>query len=244
MIFTEEIKLSTIICDEDDLLTLWGLARLFQDVAEDHSKVLGVGYEDLKPQGKAWILTHVYYNIVRLPMAGERLTLKSWPKPDNGLIAPRDYQLIDNEGKICASSTSNWVILDTETRRVARLRNLLDATKYETIDATQYSKLEKLKMPEGLQEKKSIDVPYSAIDHTGHVNNAEYMKWICDSIEEVCKPRRSNRPDIKEFAINYLKETKYGDQNVKLSVLNNANDFYFQINNSNGISVNAKVVLG
>ena len=98
MIFSEDFTLSTLICDEDDRLTLWGLARLFQDVAGDHSDSLGVGFEGLKPQNKAWVLTHVYYNILRLPSAGERLTLKTWPKPDNGLIAPRDYQLIDAEG--------------------------------------------------------------------------------------------------------------------------------------------------
>ena len=95
MIYTEDFTLSTLICDEDDRLTLWGLARLFQDVAGDHSDSLGVGFEGLKPQNKAWVLTHVYYNILRLPSAGERLILKTWPKPDNGLIAPRDYQLID-----------------------------------------------------------------------------------------------------------------------------------------------------
>ncbi|MBR3828233.1 MAG: hypothetical protein IKJ40_02890, partial [Bacteroidales bacterium] len=105
MIYTEDFTLSTLICDEDDRLTLWGLARLFQDVAGDHSDSLGVGFNGLKPQNKAWVLTNVYYSALRLPAAGERLTLKTWPKPDNGLIAPRDYQLIDSEGNICAASS-------------------------------------------------------------------------------------------------------------------------------------------
>lgn len=243
MFFTEDFTLSTLICDEDDRLTLWGLARLFQDVAGDHSDSLGVGFSGLKPQHKAWVLTHVYYNVLRFPTAGERLTLKTWPKPDNGLIAPRDYQLIDAEGKICATSASNWVILDMDSRRVCRLRDIIKPFEMEQIDATKYSKLEKILMPVEMNCLKHIDIPYSALDHTRHVNNAEYMKWICDSIPEICKPRSSGRLEISEFEINYLKETKYGDSETMMLYNKIDEKYYFQIKNSTGISVNAKVSL-
>ena len=124
MIYTEDFTLSTLICDEDDRLTLWGLARLFQDVAGDHSDSLGVGFEGLKPQNKAWVLTHVYYNILRLPSAGERLILKTWPKPDNGLIAPRDYQLIDAEGNILLTRNVTDTVADPTQLHGKRLQCL------------------------------------------------------------------------------------------------------------------------
>ena len=259
MFYTEEITLSTLICDENDRLTLWGLARLFQDVAGDHSDSLGVGFENLIPTNKAWILTHVYYNILRLPKAGERLTLKTWAKPDNGLIAPRDYQLIDINGNICASSASNWVILDMLSRRVCRLGDLIKVFEREDINATSYSKLEKIKMPDNLVDIKHLDVPYSSIDHTRHVNNAEYIKWISDTIKAInhSNDQTINLPssahgdigiiqpylhDISEFEINYLKETKYGDQNVIIRATNSSdNQQYYQIVNSNGVSVNALI---
>ena len=243
MFFTEDFTLSTLICDEDDRLTLWGLARLFQDVAGDHSDSHNVGFNGLKPQHKAWVLTHVYYNILRLPSAGERLTLKTWPKPDNGLIAPRDYQLIDSEGIICATSASNWVILDMDTRRVCRLREILKDFTLVDMHSTKYTKLEKLHMPTDMEPIKHIDIPYSSLDHTRHVNNAEYMKWICDAIPEICKPRCSGRPEISEFEINYLKETKYCDPNTILHRKETDEAIFFQLTNSNGISVNAKVSL-
>ena len=209
MDFTEDFTLSTILCDEDDRLTLWGLARLFQDVAGDHSDSLNVGFEGLKPYNKAWVLTHVYYNILHFPTAGEKLTLKTWPRTDNGLIAPRDYQLIDSESNICATSTSNWVIIDMTSRKVCRLRDIISRFTMSDVCSTKYDKLQKIQMPEGLIPLKKIEVPYSALDHTRHVNNAEYIKWICDSIPELCKPRNLGRKEIKEFEINYLRETKY-----------------------------------
>lgn len=243
MIYTEDFTLSTLICDEDDRLTLWGLARLFQDVAGNHSDSLGVGFEGLKPFNKAWVLTHVYYNILRLPLAGERLTLKTWPKLDNGLIAPRDYQLIDADENICASSASNWVILDMQSRRVCRLGDIIKEFSKEEFNSTKYSKLDKIQIPENLDFHKNIVIPYSSLDHTRHVNNAEYIKWICDSIPEICQPRYIGRPEIREFEINYLKETKYGDPETIMLEKKIEEKYFFQINNSNGVSVKAKVVL-
>ena len=248
MFFSEEITLSTLICDEDDRLTLWGLARLFQDAAEDHSDTLGVGYWGLKTLGKAWILTRVYYNVLRLPIAGERLTLKTWAKKDNGLIAPRDYQLIDAQGNICAASASNWVVLNTENRRVSRLGDVIKPYEPEDVDATKVGKFDKMIVDDDLAFVKEIDIPYSAIDHTRHVNNAEYMKWICDSIDEICTMRTDNhRHEIAEFDINYQKETKYGDPEVKLfskkTSLDSCIDYSFRITNSNGTSVIARVKL-
>lgn len=243
MIFKEDFTLSTLICDEDDRLTIWGLARLFQNVAGNHSDTLGVGFNGLNLQHKAWVLTHVYYNVLRFPSAGEKLTVKTWPKQDNGLIAPRDYQLIDADGNICASCASNWVVIDMDKRRVCRLKGIIECFEMEDIDATKFHRLEKLQMPEEMSTLKKIDIPYSSLDHTRHVNNAEYMKWICDSIKEICKPRSLGRPEISEFEINYIKETKYDDPNVTLWHIDNGSTKLFRLTNSNGIAVNAKVLL-
>lgn len=244
MIYTEDFTLSTLLCDEDDVLTLWGLARLFQDVAGDQSDMLGVGFEGLKPMNKAWVLTHVYYNILRIPTAGERLTLKTWAKHDNGLIAPRDYQLVDSNGNNCAASASNWVILDMDKRRVCRLGDIIEKYEKEDCHATDHIKLEKIRMPEGMEVIKHIDVPYSSLDHTRHVNNAEYIKWICDCVPELCQPRSNGRPEIKDFEINYLKETKYSDRNVDVLYTDDNGKKYFQLTNAGGISVNAVMRIG
>ena len=113
----------------------------------------------------------------------------------------------------------------------------------EQIDATKYSKLEKLVMPADMEPLKHIDIPYSALDHTRHVNNAEYMKWICDAIPEICNPRSTGRREISEFEINYLKETKYSDTETILYQKKIDDYTFFQLTNSFGISVNAKVLL-
>ena len=135
------------------------------------------------------------------------------------------------------------MILNTDTRRVCRLNEIIAVYEKENIHATKYEKLEKLSMPSDLQLVKHIDVPYSSLDHTRHVNNAEYIKWICDSIEEICKPRFTGRKEIAELSINYLKETKYADHDVYMLRHIDGDKYYFQLTNSNGVSVNAIVGL-
>ncbi|MCR4827832.1 MAG: hypothetical protein K5864_00030 [Bacteroidales bacterium] len=243
MFFTEDFTLSTLICDEDDRLTIWGMARLFQDVAGDHSDSLGVGFNGLKPVHKAWVLTRVYYKVMRFPTAGEHLTLRTWPRIDNGLIAPRDYQLIDADGNICATSSSQWVIIDMLTRRVCRLHELIEPFEREDVCATDKQTLEKIVMPADMPLLKRVEVPYSAIDHTRHTNNAEYMKWISDSIPDICKHRDGQRKEIDTFDIAYLKETQYADPNVAIHSKQDGDTHYFQVLNSNGVAVNAIVRL-
>ena len=272
MIFSEEQEITTILCDQDDRLMLWGAARMFQDIACRQSDSLGVGFEGLRPSNKAWVLTRVYYSVLRLPRAGERVTMRTWAKQDNGLIAPRDSQMLDAEGNLLIACASNWVIIDMLTRRVCRLGDIIGLYEKEDLHSSKYTKLDnKLHIPDFSQvcfenanpggtpfdsnsllqdrQSKHITVPYSAIDHTHHVNNAEYIKWICDSIPDIVESRflpdgtcKANK-EIREFEIQYLKETAFTDNDIQLSRLDVDGDMFFQLTNSQGISVNAKVVL-
>lgn len=259
MIYTEQFRLSTLICDEDDQLTLWGLARLFQHIAGRQSDILGVGFRNLQPDHKAWVLTRVYYQVSRYPKAGEQLTLRTWARQDNGLVAPRDYQLVDAEGRICAVSSSNWVILDMDKRRVCRLGDIISRYEKEDMLATPYATLSKMTLPEPLRQSPAaaggaadavpglqvshIDVPYSAIDHTRHVNNAEYIKWIVDSLGVVCQPRSTGRPEVSELDITYQHETRHGDANVYMMSIQEEGRHHFAIHNSTGLAVSAVVTL-
>jgi len=258
MIFTEQFHLSTLICDEDDQLTLWGLARLFQHIAGRQSDLLGAGFKSLQPDHKAWVLTRVYYQVDRYPFAGEQLTLRTWPRKDNGLVAPRDYELVDADGHICAVSSSNWVILDMDKRRVCRLGEIMNLYEIEDRLSTPFATLSKMVLPEPLRKAPSadvpvadqpglsvrhIDVPHSAIDHTRHVNNAEYIKWIVDSIDEVCLPRGNGRPEVREFDITYQHETRHRDPAVFLMSLPHEGRRHFAIHNSTGLAVAAAVTL-
>ncbi len=258
MIFSEQFHLSTLICDEDDHLTLWGLARLFQHVAGRQSDLLGAGFQDLIPQHKAWVITRVYYHVARYPKAGEQLTLRTWARQDNGLIAPRDYQLIGADGNICAVSTANWVLLDMDKRRVCRLGEIMNRYEKEEFLATPYKSLSKMVLPAALQQPPieeqvpdsipdlcvhHIDVPHSAIDHTRHVNNAEYIKWIVDTLPSVSQPRGNGHKEICHFDITYQHETRHRDPNVYLMSLPHNGRHHFAIHNSTGLAIVASATL-
>ena len=241
--------LNAVLCDADDLLTLWGLARLFQSAADNHSSSLGVGFEQLQKENRAWIITSVYYSMLRRPAVGEELTVETWAKTHNGLVAPRDYMLLDSKGNVCASGLSNWVIFNTEKRTVCRLGNFIDAYETDLDCAADEDISKKIILPESMKLLKEIEIPYSSIDHTRHVNNSEYIKWICDSSPIVCCDNKISTNNCEmDIKVNYIRETPYSEGKVNLftsiptngkgEIQSNDTTFY-SVTHNHGVAVNA-----
>ena len=64
-------------------------------------------------------------------------------------------------------------------------------------------------MPKDVEAVHVMDhvVAYSDVDMNAHANNAMYMQWAMDAVDYDIA---SARP-VKEFTINFNKETKPGD---------------------------------
>ena len=78
-----------------------------------------------------------------------------------------------------------------------------------------------------------MPVKNSMLDHTQHVNNAEYIKLIFDEYQDI------NSQSI-DFEIHYILETQPNDT-VSVSRMQAESSTYFQISNSRGVSVLAKI---
>lgn len=237
MYLTIPYTIPGFICDRNDQLTMWGMARLFQEAADAHVQNNKIGFKELKKNGKAWVLCRVFYHVDRLPQAGERVTLKTWSRGTDGLFAVREYQMLDTDGNAIVSGTSYWAIIDLETRHVIRINSLMEQFEAHPDIATTREKLFKMRLPgngDSLQTVFSMPVKNSMLDHTQHVNNAEYIKLIFDEY-----PDNSNGRNL-DFEIHYILETK-PDDSVSVSRMQAESSTYFQISNSRGVSVLAKI---
>lgn len=237
MYLTLPYTIPGFICDRNDRLTMWGMARLFQEAADAHVQNNKIGFKELKENGKAWVLCRVYYHVDRLPQAGERVTLKTWSRGTDGLFAVREYQMLDTDGNAIVSGTSYWAIIDFETRHVIRINTLMDHFEAHPDIATTRPKLFKMRLPDngnGLVQMATIPVKGSMLDHTQHVNNAEYIRMIFDEYPVECSL------DNLDFEIHYILETQPNDT-VSVSRVQAESSTYFQIANSRGVSVLAKI---
>lgn len=231
MYYQFDYTIPNFICDNRDTLTMWGCARLLQQAADNHTKLFGIGFQQLIEQHKAWVLCHTYYDVRRLPVDYEQVTVRTWSRGTNGLYAWRDFQMIDKEGNVIVAASTSWVVIDTEARRVVRLGEIVEGFEHHPDLATEFDKLPRLRQPkdaegELLVEKKPVLL--SMLDHTQHVNNSEYIKWVFDHLPE----GYSTAAPFK-LHVEYIQETKPGEE-VAIKLHRNADngELLYQIDNS------------
>ena len=212
MIMKKYIQNHTIQCFDTD--AAWRLKpasfmNMAQEAAGQHAVHLGFGYDDLIVNNTAWILSRVHVEFVDTPKWREDVTLTTWHKGLNRLFFLRDFVITDKEGKERVKATTSWLVLNLETRRLVRDPQLMEDGTVCTENVIE-TPADKVVMPKDQEPEYVFDhvVAYSDVDTNAHANNAMYMQWAMDAVDyEIA----SSRP-VKEFTINFNKETKAGDR--------------------------------
>lgn len=209
MYYRMPYTIPNFICDNHDRLAAWGCARLLQQAADGHTDLFGIGFRQLQEQHKAWVLCRTYYDVHRLPMDGDAVEVRTWSRSTDGLYAWRDFELTDGSGAVLVAATTSWVVIDTDSRRVARLGEIVRGFESHADCATDAVLPRRLRFPQGEKGELVAErqpVRHSMLDHTQHMNNAEYVRWIADSLpggEGVAAPF--------ELDVEYLQETRPGE---------------------------------
>ena len=168
-------------CSSSGLLLPHALASLCQDVASDHADLLGFGFEQLKERKQIWALVQFRLEIARQPRYGMKLELETWPSSVSRLRASREFRMADAVGNTCLLGSSDWMVLDAQSRRPQDLSDL-HMNPHLRPQRLLGDKLSRHK-PEGKgRELAQIRIPISALDANGHVNNTEYLRFSYDAL--------------------------------------------------------------
>jgi medium-chain acyl-[acyl-carrier-protein] hydrolase len=182
------------------------LFELMQEAAYHHAESLGVGISDLETSQQIWVLSRAILIVDRYPQWGESIELRTWPKGVKGLFAMRDFDITGEDNKVIVRATTSWLIIDAKTRRPVRTIDALKAIESAGISAVDQFP-DKLQNP-SLESKKVFCADYTSIDVNRHVNNARYVDWITDSIDEA----RYGEGKMARLQINFNAEMGWGDQ--------------------------------
>jgi acyl-ACP thioesterase len=206
-IWQETFPVGFTVVDRSDCLTLAGTFDFFQEAAIRHAENLGVGRDAMFRAGQGWVLSRMSVVLDRRPRQGETITVRSWPRGWDRLFAVRDFDIRDGSGVPLVRGRSCWLILDIAKRRPLRPQALMGTLPLnEGLDALPGGGAN-LEAVDNLHKAGERRAAYSDIDYNGHVNNARYVQWIQDILEnEDLENARRMRLDI-----NYLSETKPGE---------------------------------
>ena len=205
-IYRKTFTLSDMEVDCFGRLKLSTLLYLAQEVAGNHSELLGAGYNTLAHKGIFWAVTRHRVQITRLPVRGETVTVETWPMPTTRVAYPRSMVAYDAQGKELFRLISLWVLMDANTRAMV-LPGKSDVIVEGLLTGSELDVPRSL-APRGMTDTALRTVTYSCLDRNGHMNNTKYLEWIDDLM-----PSDFHREHtLKEMTICYLAESWEGQK--------------------------------
>ncbi len=211
-------------CSSDGLMKLESLFEVLQEEAAAHADARGLGFEDLLPQGRTWLLARMRAELGRRPRYRESIEVETWSRGSSGLIAMRDFLLRGADAQIIVRATSSWLLVDFKTRRPLRPDSLsallpprseralnVDAVKLEDFPNAD-DKVPPLSQASG--SLRNLRVLASDLDVNGHVNNTVYLRLLEDFLIEA---HGAPLPAFSSIEVNFLSEAFLG-QEIGLSM--------------------------
>lgn len=204
--FCKDYLIRSYECDKHENLRLLTLMNILQDAADSHADALGLGYEFCSAHNLAWVAANYHVKITRAPKIHEHITIHTWPSEERKLGAIRDYEIRDDKGDILVQASTQWVLINIETKRPQPVRVNLPAYEVIPEKADNYD-FTKLTLPETFQISKNFAVRFDDIDVNNHVNNAVYPLWISESVDTAFRDTHT----VAELEIAFKKEAFAGE---------------------------------
>lgn len=209
-VWREKIPIRSYHVGNNGVLKPHVLFQFFQEAAGHHATHLTVGHEELQRRGVFWVLSRIKLEIANLPSWGDEIAITTWPKGTDRLFALRDFRMHGKDGTELVRGTSYWLLVSTERMRPQRLEAHLPAFPLNDKEHAIQESLERIEMPTALSFRYERQVMWGDLDVNNHVNNAEYVRWIADAIQNA----DGTIPEFSSLQVNYLEEAKLGENIV------------------------------
>lgn len=177
-----------------------------QEAATGHCDLLRLDWDTMAKANLFWAVIRTRVQIVRLPVLGETVTVRTWPMPTTRTAYPRAASVVDAQGNELVRIISLWVLMDTHTRAMV-------LPGKSGVDVTGQLMGCELAAPSSivpkLWENTAVRrVGYTELDRNGHMNNTRYMDWVDDLL-----PSDFHRAHpVREFTVCYLSEAREAQQ--------------------------------
>ena len=176
----EDRKLEAYQCDRYGFMRPITLMNELQSLAERHAAILGAGRQYCEEHNVAWVVTHYFIDIIDMPRSNEKLTYSTWPSVTGALRSERDFEIRGEDGSLKIRAISQWVLIDLDTRRPARISEKLPG--WTGLEERVWNR-EFDKCPDFIPTKSHVMAcRFDDIDVNQHINNAVYAVWATESV--------------------------------------------------------------
>lgn len=226
-IYSENFTIRASEVDTSGKITCASICSLFQEVAGNHALILNFDITDLHKKGLTWVLHRMDIKIDRFPKWRDSITVETWPAAGDALRAYRNYRILDTDGNVLGVCLSYWMMINMETRRPTRMTDDILKTRLSDREHVLPVRSDRIPKFEDPSSQKEILVRRSDLDMNQHVNNARYLEWMQEPLNEGQISR------VKRIDIIFMRESLYGDSIVSKTLLVQHNSTLHQLVNQN-----------
>jgi len=173
--FESKVRYSEV--NSDKVLTLAALTDYLQDTCTFQSEGLGVGMDFLRERKEAWILSSWEIVIKKMPKVCQEISVGTFPCSFKGFYGHRNFYVTDEQNEILAMANSLWVYINYETKKPARIPEVV-ARAYDEVleEPISFDWSDRKIKYEGEGKKGEPVVVHSFfIDTNEHMNNGKYI---------------------------------------------------------------------
>lgn len=184
----------------------FAIMDMLQDLAILQAEDMGIGRTAMDPRGVFWAIIRLKYEVLREPRHFEHVIVRTWPHSPSRFSFMRDFDLRADNGEVLVRCTTEWVLMDKESRKFVSVRDVCEANGDYLEERAFESKPRKIADFEEDPDKAFVVVPrYSDIDVNGHVNNAKYANFAIDALDP------HGEMAVRTFQIDYRHEVFPGE---------------------------------
>jgi acyl-ACP thioesterase len=153
-----------------------------QQVATEHSALLGNSRADLLDRDMIWILSRTHLHMSAYPMLDEEVVMRTWPGTSNRFFFPRHFVIEGPDGARLGAIATLWLVLDLNARAVVPPAKAGLAFPDTSHLAPPLPTPERVQRVDGAVTVSERSAVYTDLDVNRHVNNTRYADWVCDAL--------------------------------------------------------------
>lgn len=207
-VWSDRYRINWHETDANNKASLVAICNFLQVSAFRHARHLGFDYTRKDGFDRIWVLIRMLISMDRYPSWDEEIEVKTWHRGADGLVAMRDFEILDAEGKRLGAVSSHWFLLDPQTRKpvVPEINDSAVSSVWPV--PVMDDKPGRIFIPDDLPLIHSITAGYTDLDMYLHVNNSRYIDWVLNLFPEDMHRNYT----ISSFLIEFLSEVKYAEE--------------------------------
>ncbi len=180
------------------------ILNFMQDVASMHAEQNGFGATFVTNNNMAWFVLKYRLEILENMNDLKEIHIETESRGTSKLFAFRDFYFRNGE-TLFAKASSQWAMVDFETKKMAKVQEVLDfLPSYEKRETD--LEFEKIPQISNADLKKEFEIRFDDIDINKHVNNPNYLAWALETLDFDFKSSHS----MKTLDMYFKKEISYG----------------------------------